>query len=113
MSRTASLCPAGIVTTADSLSLPISVPVGIFMRAMTTSSSGCSRMVSSAACSMGLPLQRMSGHELVGVNPARQRPDALEPGADLRVIGPGHAEFVRPVEISAHRQIGDGRLVAD
>src|SRR5688572_33329643 len=53
MSRTASLCPAGMVTIADTFSFATRVPVGISIRAITTSSCGCRRMVSSAACSIG------------------------------------------------------------
>src|SRR3954469_18555416 len=52
ISRTAILCPAGMVTMARTFSFVTSVPVGISKRAMTTSSSGCRRMVRSAACSI-------------------------------------------------------------
>src|SRR5687767_15568291 len=55
----------------------------------------------------------MSGHQLVGVDPARQIADALEPGADARIIGPRYAELVGPVQVPAHRDVRDRRLVAN
>src|SRR5688572_348053 len=112
MSRTASLCPAGIVTATRTFSRLTSVPVASSMRAMTTSSSAWSRMVSSTACSIWLPLQGMSGHQLVGMNPSRERADALEPSADARIVGPRYAEFFRPVQVAAHREVGDARRVS-
>src|SRR4026207_577444 len=63
MSRTASLCPAGVVTTAETFSLGMRVPVGISARAITTSSSGCRRMVSSAACSIACSSVIVARHE--------------------------------------------------
>src|SRR6185503_18676301 len=63
MPRTASLCPAGMVTTAATFSLGIRVPVGISARAMTTSSSGWRRMVSSAACSIACSSVIVARHE--------------------------------------------------
>src|SRR5687768_5244958 len=112
MSRTASLCPAGIVTTARTFSRLTSVPVASSMRAMTTSSSGWRRMVSSTACSIGLPLQRMAGHQLVGMHPAGKRADTVEPRADARVIAPRYAELVRPVQVAAHRDVGNRGFLA-
>src|SRR5918992_810158 len=61
MSRTAILWPAGIVTIADTFSREISVPVAMSVRAMTTSSAECRRMVSSTACSMVTSSRRKTG----------------------------------------------------
>src|SRR5262245_49623938 len=116
MSRTASLWPAGIVTTARTFSRLTSVPVASSMRAMTTSSSGCRRMVSSTACSIWRlllrPLQGMSRHQLVGIHPAGKLADALQPRADARIVRPRYAEFLRPVQVAAHREVGDGGRIA-
>src|SRR5687767_12161530 len=113
MSRTASLWPAGMVTLARTFSRAISVPLCRSMRAMTTSSSGWRRMVSSTACSMDLPLQRMAGHQLVRMHPAGQRPDAVQPRTDARIVAPRYAEFVGPVQVAAHGEVGNARLAAD
>src|SRR5688572_33198015 len=113
MSRTASLWPAGIVTTARTFSRLTSVPLASSMRAMTTSSSGWRRIVSSTACSMSdspSTLQRMARHQLIGMHPAGQGLDALEPCLDERKLAPAYAELVRPVQVAAQREIGDGRL---
>src|SRR5579864_6136361 len=47
--------------------------------------------------------------------PSRQRLDALHKGADRRVVlGKVEAEFVRRIiEISDHREVDDGRPVAE
>src|SRR5687767_8060976 len=112
MSRTASLCPAGIVTAARTFSRLTSVPVASSMRTMTTSSSACSRMVSPTACSIHLPLHRMAGHQLVRMTPLWERANALEPRADARIVGPRYAEFLRPVQVAAHREVRDARRVS-
>ena len=57
-------------------------------------------------------LQRMARHQLVRMHPAGKRRDALEPCADARVIGPAYAEFVGPVQVAAHREVGDRRLLS-
>src|SRR5262245_63423254 len=105
MSRTASLWPAGMVTTGRTFSRLTRVPVASSRRAMTTSSSGCRRMVSSTACSIGRlllrPLQRVARHQLVGIHPAGQGLDALEPGADGGKLRPAYAELFRPVQVAA------------
>src|SRR5438093_12880750 len=61
------------------------------------------------------PRQRMAGHQVVGMLPARQRLDALEPGGDILVLGGDvEAELIgRVVEIGDERKVGDGRAVAD
>src|SRR4029077_3631557 len=100
-------------TAARTFSFCTSVPAGSSVRAMTTSSSGWSRMVRSAACSMALPLQGMSRHQLVRMHPAGQRFDAIEPGLDGGKLAPAYAEFVGPVQVAAQREIGNRRLVAD
>src|SRR6185503_9440091 len=53
----------------------------------------------------------MAGHQLVGMNPSRERADALEPRADARIVAPRYPEFLGPVQIAAHREVGDARLV--
>src|SRR5262252_1702845 len=73
MSRTAILWPAGIVTSARTFSFVTSVPVAISTRAITTSSSGCRRMVRSAAWSMA------SSWEVV---PRQPENDLRDVGAD-------------------------------
>src|SRR5687767_10171639 len=97
-------------TAARTFSFVTRVPAGSSTRAMTTSSSGCRRMVRSAACSMALPLQRMARHQLVGMHPAGQALDALEPGLDQGKLAPAYAELVGPVQVAAQRKIGDGGL---
>src|SRR5215470_19222418 len=59
--------------------------------------------------------QRMAGHQVVGMLPARQRLDALEPGGDVLVLaGDVEAElFRRIIEIGNERKVGDGGAVAD
>src|SRR5437016_13519978 len=52
-------------------------------------------------------LARMPRHELVGVDPSRQCRDGGKPSLDVRIVGPGDADFLRPVQISAQRNIGD------
>src|SRR5205085_1516067 len=59
MARTAILWPAGMRTAARTFSFCTRVPAGSSVRAMTTSSSACNRMVRSAACSIGA-----SGNEI-------------------------------------------------
>src|SRR5580765_7280972 len=86
MSRTAILCPAGIVTSARTFSFVTSVPVGISIRAMTTSSSGCRRMVRSAAWSISDLLEespRQPEDDLRYVGAQQQRREQRhEPGED-------------------------------
>src|SRR5262249_40171550 len=59
--------------------------------------------------------QRMARHQVVGMLPARQRFDAIEPNRDVLVVGGDvEAEFLcRIVEISDQREIGDGRARAE
>src|SRR5687767_14213961 len=97
-------------TAARTFSFVTRVPAGSSTRAMTTSSSGCRRMVRSAACSMALPLQRMARHQLVGMHPAGQGLDALQPRADARKVGPRYAEFLGPVQVAAQREVGNRGL---
>src|SRR3954451_1591653 len=52
-----------MATTAETFSFGTRVPVGISTRAITTSSSGCRRMVSSAACSIACPSVIVARHE--------------------------------------------------
>src|SRR6185369_703277 len=52
-----------MVTRVDTFSFEISVPDGSSARAMTTSSSGCRRMVSSASCSIASPSVVVARHE--------------------------------------------------
>src|SRR4051812_10756360 len=86
MSRTAILCPAGMVTIARTFSFVTSVAVGISKRAMTTSSSGCRRMVRSAACSILNLSEKPLGqpqHDLRHIGAERQgRQERHEPGQD-------------------------------
>src|SRR5204863_3244584 len=58
--------------------------------------------------------QRMSRHQIVRMLPARQRLDAVEPLADRGVRGGNvEAELLgRIVEIADHRDVGDGRSLA-
>src|SRR5262249_49109359 len=57
----------------------------------------------------------MARHQVVGMLPARQRFDAVEPYRDVLVLsGDIEAEFLRwIVEISDQREIGDGRARAE
>src|SRR5215510_3214432 len=57
----------------------------------------------------------MARHQVVGVLPARQRRDALEPGRDVLVLaGNVEAELIRRIiEIGNERKVGDGRAVTD
>src|SRR5262249_53423774 len=59
--------------------------------------------------------QRMPRHQVIGMLPARQRFDAVEPYRDVLVLGGDiEAEFLRRiVEISDQREIGDGRARAE
>src|SRR5262249_2562279 len=59
--------------------------------------------------------RRMAGHQIVGMLPARQRLDALEPGRDVLVLGGDvEAEFLgRIVKIGDKRKVGDAGAVAD
>mgnify|MGYP000137249053 CR=1 FL=1 len=54
-------------------------------------------------------------HQVIGMLPARQRFDAVEPNRDVLVLGGDiEAEFLRRiVEISDQREIGDGRPRAE
>src|SRR3954469_7612304 len=52
-----------MVTTAETFSFGMRVPVGISARAITTSSSGCRRIVSSAACSIACSSVIVARHE--------------------------------------------------
>ena len=58
--------------------------------------------------------QRMPRHEVIGVLPAWQRLDAIEPSRDIFML-PGNveSEFVcRIIEVGDQRQVGDGRTFA-
>src|SRR5437868_1620602 len=61
------------------------------------------------------PRQRMAGHQVIGMLPARQRLDALEPGRDVLVLGGDvEAELIRRIiEIGDQREVCDGRAVTD
>src|SRR6185503_18100227 len=56
----------------------------------------------------------MSGHQIVGMPPSRQRLHPLAPGSDRRMIlADVEAEFLDGiVEIAGKRHVGDGRLLA-
>src|SRR5262245_49944882 len=55
----------------------------------------------------------MAGHQLVGMHPARQGLDALEPRSDGGIVAPAYAELVGKVQVSARRNVDDGRRAAD
>ena len=57
----------------------------------------------------------MARHQIIRVRPARQRADAVEPGADVFVLRRDvEAEFLgRIVEVRDKRNIGDCRFGAE
>src|SRR5262245_6021490 len=100
----ASACAAGLARALAMTSgpTPDGSPIVIPMRGSFT------------APILGLGGQRMTGHQLVGMHPARLCLDAFQPLADGGVLGrPGDAELLRPEQVAAHRQIGDRQPAAD
>src|SRR5262245_29247722 len=59
--------------------------------------------------------QRMAGHQVIGMFPARQRLDAIEPGSNVLVRRCDiEAELVRRIiEIGDEREVGDGGPIAE
>ena len=53
----------------------------------------------------------MAGNQPIGVLPAGQPLDPLQPCGDVGMVRPGDPELVGPVQISAHREVGDGRTL--
>src|SRR5438874_8141351 len=66
-----------------------------------------------AAPVSGLGRQGVARQQLVGVYPAGQRGDAVEPASDAGIVAPADAELVGKIEIAAQRQVGDGGTPAE
>jgi hypothetical protein len=45
----------------------------------------------------------MARPQLIGMHPAWERPDGIEPARNVRMIDPADADLVREIKVTAHR----------